>query len=115
MTNQIQNLLMQKSTIVWGSYDGSGEPIILTVCEYLRKFVYSHDFADAFQVSYNQPIKTGNTTNNIRDVYHNPIVVEYYIPDSDAKKMDWSSLRIVFEKYEQSWYLVGIVHDAWTI
>ena len=113
--NQLEKLLTQKSAIVWGSYDGSGEPINIPVCDYLRLFVYSHDFANAHQVSYNQFIKTGNTINNIRDIYHNPIIVEYYIPNSDVKKMDWSSLHLVFEKFEQSWYLVGIVHDAWTI
>lgn len=115
LASQIQKLLTQKTSKVWGAYDGSGDPIMLSASEYIRLFVYSHDFANAPQVSYNQPIKTGNTTNNIRDIYHNPIIVEYYIPDSDAKKMDWSSLRLVFEEFEQSWYLVGIVHDVWTI
>jgi hypothetical protein len=29
--------------------------------------------------------------------------------------MDWRSLRLVFEEQGGSWYLVGIVHDQWTI
>jgi (p)ppGpp synthase/HD superfamily hydrolase len=29
--------------------------------------------------------------------------------------MDWRSLRLVFEKKNDIWYLVGIIHDQWTI
>jgi hypothetical protein len=29
--------------------------------------------------------------------------------------MDWQSLRLVFEETAGNWYLVGIVHDQWTI
>jgi hypothetical protein len=29
--------------------------------------------------------------------------------------MDRASLRLVLEKYNDSWYAVGIIHDEWTI
>ncbi len=29
--------------------------------------------------------------------------------------MDWCSLRLVFEKWGAQYYLVGVVHDQWTI
>jgi (p)ppGpp synthase/HD superfamily hydrolase len=29
--------------------------------------------------------------------------------------MDWRSLRLVFEKKDDIWYIVGIIHDQWTI
>jgi hypothetical protein len=29
--------------------------------------------------------------------------------------MDWESLRLVFVQEDGAWWLVGIVHDEWTI
>jgi len=29
--------------------------------------------------------------------------------------MDWRSLKLVFKKYEDRFYLVGIIHSEWTI
>jgi len=28
--------------------------------------------------------------------------------------MDWKSLRLVFEQYDGSWKLVGIINNEWT-
>jgi hypothetical protein len=36
-------------------------------------------------------------------------------PGSEASGMDRASLRLVLEKYNDSWYAVGIIHDEWTI
>jgi len=29
--------------------------------------------------------------------------------------MDWASLRLVFEKFKGTWWLVGVIHAGWTI
>jgi len=29
--------------------------------------------------------------------------------------MDWRSLKLVFKEKDGNWYLVGVVHDEWTI
>jgi hypothetical protein len=29
--------------------------------------------------------------------------------------MDWVSLRLVFLQEDGTWFLVGVVHDQWTI
>ena len=100
----------------WGAYDGSGQPIQLSFLAYFRKFVWDRDFARA-KVGFNEASGKSNTANNASDVYPNDIVVEYYVaPPSDAEKAaQWSSLRLVFEKTGSDWFLVGIVHDQWTI
>jgi hypothetical protein len=43
--------------------------------------------------------------------------VEYHFSGfvEDYGGMDWVSLRLVFIEEEGSWFLVGIVHDQWTI
>ncbi|MFD2673436.1 hypothetical protein [Marinicrinis sediminis] len=106
-----------KEKRVWGSFDGSGEPIELTVEAYMKTFVYDAPFLEADDVGYNHRIGQGNTVNNAFEAYPNANLVEYHIAGMDAslEGMDWRSLRLAFEKHEGSWYLVGIIHDQWTI
>jgi len=101
----------------WGIYDGSGLPIEFTFDEYYKKFVYDKDFAGAKVIAYNEIIGKGNMINNNFEVYPGSIIVEYHFPgfDPQYEGMDWESLRLVFEKYDNIWYLVGIIHDQWTI
>lgn len=101
----------------WGSYDGSGDPIKLTVTNYFNKFVYDKKYKDAPEVGLNKVVSSGNSLNNLSKIYPNSIFTELYFP-GDMKKyngMDWKSLKLVFLRYEGKPYLVGIVHDQWTI
>jgi hypothetical protein len=115
---QLRTLLASKRRYVWGAYDGSGEPISLTFANYYRHFIYDHNYAQARRVSFNGEINgRGTTPNLIRAVYPESIVVEHYFAGFDPKYdgMDWRSLWLVFEKKDEAWYLVGIVHGEWTI
>ncbi len=101
----------------WGSYDGSGEPIKMTIKEYFKRFVYDVDFEKAPNISTNACLGGGNSQNNISEVYDGCEYVEYYFEGFDQKYegMDWKALRLVYKKQEGSYFLVGIVHDEWTI
>ena len=102
----------------WGEYDGSGDPIRLSFRKYHRRFIFDHDFSRAESVNYNPAsMGHGNTPNTIQAVYPKSIAVGYHFSGFDPKVsgMDWSSLWLVFEKQGSEWYLVGIVHDEWTI
>lgn len=115
-SSQLPNLPVDKTIYTWGTYDGSGFSIQLTFADYHKKFIFDRDYTLAPQVKYNQLIKTGNTMSNISEFYPNAQFVEYHFPDTKAQEfMDWSSLRLIFEKYQDKYYLVGIVHDYWTI
>jgi len=114
---QISKMASDTRKYVWGSYDGSGEPIELTFSEYFSRFVYDVAFTEAEQVGYNRILGQGNSLNNSFEVYKNAIIVEYHFPgiDPQYEGMDWRSLRLVFEKSGDTWYLAGIIHDQWTI
>ncbi|NLY11219.1 MAG: hypothetical protein GX020_06005 [Firmicutes bacterium] len=101
----------------WGYYDGTGNEIRLTPSEYYHRFVYSADFTKADQVGYNEVLSRGNILENQFEVYHKPIIVEYYFQgfNPDYGGLDWCSLRLVFEKFLGKWYLVGLIHNQWTI
>ncbi|MBN1494755.1 hypothetical protein JW911_03410 [Candidatus Peregrinibacteria bacterium] len=113
----LKNVQALSSTFVWGSYDGSGEPIDLPFGWYYEKFVYSKDFLNAPEIKYNEIIGRGNSINNLKEVYLNAEFSEYHFPgfDPQYEGMDWESLRLVFEKENNEYRLVGIIHDGWTI
>lgn len=106
-----------QTTITWGQYDGTGEPIVLTIEAYFNKFVYNADFLNAPQTGFNKIIGKGNAVNNLTVVYKDCDFTEHHFPGFDQKYngMDWCSLRLVFKNYHNKMYLVGVVHDQWTI
>lgn len=114
---QIKQAGSDDKKYIWGSYDGSGEPIELTFEEYYKKFVYDTDFANAKEIAYNETLGKGNSLDNSKEFYKDAFIVEYHFPgiDPQYQGLDWRSLRLVFEELEGSWYLVGIIHDQWTI
>lgn len=101
----------------WGHYDGSGEPIDLNFDDYYDRFIFDEDFSNPQIIGNNVRIGQGNTLHNIGEVYPDGRFVELHFPEIDPQYegMDWRSLRLVFEKVDGDWYLVGIVHDEWTI
>ena len=116
MAEDLAGLMPSEQVFIWGSYDGSGEPIDLTFEEYFEEFIYSSDFANADQVAVNERLGQGNTINNIEEFFPEASYVEYYIPGTEEYGgMDWESLRLVFLQEDGVWMLVGIVHDEWTI
>jgi hypothetical protein len=116
MQDELPGLLDSEQVYTWGVYDGSGEPINLTFEAYYEEFVYSADFAEAEQVAVNERLGQGNTINNIQEFFPQSSFVEYYLPGSEEfGGMDWESLRLVFVEDGDTWLLVGIVHDEWTI
>jgi hypothetical protein len=101
----------------WGSYDGTGDVILLTAKDYFKRFVYDADFLNAEKTSLNQKFSPGNTPSNLEEIYPGCVYTESYFSGFDEKYsgMDWRALRLVYSFYEGKYYLVGIIHDEWTI
>jgi hypothetical protein len=114
---QIPGLASDPTVYRWGRFDGSGEPIDLTFAEYYDRFVYDAKFAAPDAVGFAETIGKGNTINNITGVYPMAVTIEYHFEAIDPQYagLDWRSLRLVLEERDGTWYLVGIVHDEWTI
>lgn len=114
---KIKNFFKDQNVYLWGYYDGKGDEITLTPSEYYEEFIYSKDFKNAEEIGYNQVLSSGNMIENQFEVYENAIVVEYYFSgfNPDYAGIDWRSLRLVFEQYENVWKLVGVIHNQWTI
>ena len=67
-------------------------------------------------IGYNEVLSFGNVLENQFEVYENGIVVEYYFLgfNLDYCGMDWIRLLLFFKQYEDSWKLVGVIHNQWT-
>lgn len=103
--------------IVWGEFDAIEKKIRMTLTEYMQKFVYDVDFAKPEKRSVNEFLGFGNSLNNLRKIYKNCHFTESYFSGFEKKYegMDWRTLRLVFKERNSEFFLVGIVHDQWTI
>ena len=115
--SEIFNMFGDDTVYLWGQFDGTGDPIEKTITDYYMRFVYDADFANPDIIGINQIISQGNTINNIPDVYPNDYFVEFHMVGTNPEfvGMDWRSLTLVFENVDGLWYLVGVVHNEWTI
>lgn len=114
---QVKNLFTIQKRYAWGESDGSGASIRLTPKQYFSQFLYQRDYLKSPKIAFNQVIGEGNTVNNVLEIYPQGIFVEYYVPgrDKTIDYRDWSSLRVVFEEFNHEWYVVGLIHDGWSI
>ena len=103
---------------VWGIYDGSGDPINLTVAEYFDRFVYDKDYINETSlIGIDTLVQTGNTLINLEEAFPNARFIEFAVPGThpDYGGMDWASLRLIFQIEDGEFMLAGVVHDQWTI
>lgn len=107
----------KKWVLTWGSYDGTGDPIKLTIPAYLKKFIYNADYLNAEATAFDAVMKQGNSINNIKQIYPNHHFIDYHFSGFNQKHegMDWTSLRLVFKQRDGQYFLVAIIHDQWTI
>jgi hypothetical protein len=107
----------KQDKIVWGVIDPTEEPINMTLKDYIQKFVYDVDFVKPEKLSVNKSIGGGNSLDNLELIYKNCSFTESFFSGFEEKYagMDWRSLRLVFKERKGKFFLVGIVHDQWTI
>ena len=115
--DEVANLVNDTEEYTWGDYDGSGEPIQLNFNDYYDAFIFDEDFSNPQIIGNNISIGQGNSLDNVAEVYEDGHFVELHFNEIDPQYegMDWRSLKLVFETVDGNWYLVGIVHDQWTI
>ena len=114
----IKEHLNDEKKFKWGIEDGTGDPIVLTLNEYLQTRaeifsgvtdVLTGDIATIGKRRSSAP----NTTATFfaSDV----LVVSYRIQASHPENHDWQTLWMVFRQKNGVWFLVGLVNDQWTI
>lgn len=115
--SQVAGLMQDSQVLNWGVYDGSGEPIDLKFSDYYDKFIYDKNFASPEIIGNNVAVGKGNIEDNVTAAYPDGNFIEFHFSQFDPQYegIDWESLRLVFEEYNNTWYLVGVIHGQWTI
>ena len=108
---------LQQSDIrfTWGEKDGTGDLLITPLPTYLDTWVDGRKFNNV-NISVNKITNNGNSINNLKDIYQNSDVVEFYYKGTEEYAgIDWRVLRLVFDEYQGKRYLVAVVNDQWTV
>lgn len=115
--SQIEAFPEDKNQYVWGKYDGSGEPIEMTPSEYFKTFVFDKDYTRATEIGVDTIVKSGNSLENIQEVFPNARFIDFHIAGTDPsyEGIDWGSIRLGFENYQGVLKLTVILHSQWTI
>lgn len=109
---QLRSLARRDRRALWFVDDDWNRPMRMTTREYLRKYVYDHDYLKATRVSYNTQYIHTYVVPTVLAFYPHAIVVQYYEPNLGTNEESWNSLWLVFEKVGNEWYLIGIVKDT---
>lgn len=99
----------------WGEKDGTGDLLVTPLPTYLDTWVDGKKFNDV-NISVNKLTNNGNSINNLKDIYQNSDVVEFYYKGTEEYAgMDWRVLQLVFDEYQGKRYLVAVINDQWTV
>ena len=110
-----QYLQQSKVRFTWGEKDGTGDLLVTPLPTYLDTWIDASKFNNA-SISINEFQHSGNMINNLKKIYPNSDVVEFYYKGSEQYSgMDWRILRLVFDEYQGKRYLVAIVNEQWTV
>lgn len=113
----VKTFMTIKKIYIWGVYDGSGFDIKLSPKEYFKKFIYDIDFEKKADVVFIGNIKSKSPKDinidldYIFKIYPKSTIAHYYYKGSlDNSFCDLKKLTLVFEKIENKWFLIGILH-----
>ena len=114
---QIKGLAQDQTVYTWGFEDGRGDPIQMTIQEYIARYVYDSNYTQAPEIGIDRIMTGGNALENLAEAYPGCRFVDFSFPSTDPVNdgLDWTSLKLVFQPDEEHWYLVGIVHGEWTV
>jgi len=114
-TQYEQYLNQSNIRFTWGKKDGTGDLLITTLPTYLDTWVNGKTFDNA-AIRINESTNNGNSINNLKEIYPQSEVVEFYNNGTEAYAgMDWRILRLVFDEYQGKRYLIAVINDQWTV
>lgn len=105
------------TTYLWGAYDGSGNPMLLTPQAYWDQFVWNTDYTQAPDVTVNGIAQGGLAVENVTEAYPGATFIEYHFDGLEEANegIDWCALKLVFEQEDGLWQLIAIIHSQWVI
>jgi len=94
----------------WGDTYGRGDPIRMSLVTYLNHLTQQQTPSKVKTLSKSEKNFPSNDT-SMRQGF------EYYWfkQKSKTREYDWRGVVLILERYQDAWYLVGVMRDYWTI
>ena len=112
--DQLAAAAQDTTLYVWGIGSDGSTPIKLTISDYVSQYVCDAAYTSAPYLGVDQVLFSGNALENVAESYPDCRFVDFYCPGSTDNSRDWSALKLVFSWYQNEWYLVGVIHSAWS-
>ena len=93
----------------------SGERKIISLRDYTLRHLYSRDFLSSSEVSLGEP-KVGSGGGHGSPFQGRPgsIFIDYFVDNSaNGNGIDWATLRLILERYNNRWFLTEIGKTTW--
>jgi hypothetical protein len=116
--SEISKIPTNTTIKLWGYTDGKGDPINLTVGNYIDKWIYNKEYLDAPKIEVNKIIKiAGSTSNEIMTYSDGRNFVAFHFDGFNPKYsgLDWTTMYLIFDLQNGEYKLRAIVKDNWTI
>ena len=96
---EIMNLTQDPTVYTWGTVDGRGSPIEMTMTDYFARYVFNADYSQAPEIGVDRILMHGNALENLSEAYPQGRFVDFCFPKLDEANegLDWCSLKLVFE------------------
>lgn len=115
--SEVANLTFDKRIRNWGPQIVEEGDILLSFSDYIKEHLYNLPYNSVEPGKLNEYIRNSQVMSNIDSgVFSDEFIFyEFHVPDNISSQGSWGSLRVVLEKVEQRWFLVGLVNDGMSI
>lgn len=99
-----------KDKIHWGHTYGKGDAVVMNLANHLKMF--ARPIRNITKVEKLKELKGFMQSDNNQRVGYE---VFWINEESETKEYDYLGLVVMLEKYQDKWYVVGLLRDRWTI
>ncbi len=112
--DKVAGIPLDTKTYLFGYTDGKGDPIQLTIADYVKKWLYNRDYINAPEVALNEILeKSGNNINSLLEDSGSRAFIAYKFPGDGG--FDWGTIYLFFDMESGDYKLRGIAKNQWGI
>ena len=111
-SQSLLSALRSKKLLYWGNDYAKGDPIRMTLHEYFTLLTRKPAAITRIDAPCKQNIRSFAVKHHGRLTCREARWINSH---SQTRDYDWLGLVVVMEQYRGKWYIVGLMHDRWTI
>lgn len=109
--SDIKNAYLNKrKKIYWGKSYGKGDDVFMSLHDYMAMLT-----RPISAITRIEKLKEAKGFKCLSPKKCRAYEVVWINRDSSTKEYDWLGLVVILEKFKNEWYVVGVLHDRWTV